>query len=203
MVFEQLGSGLDAQWRVQSSSKVSSERKCHRPKRCNFTEKPKKNRNDTSRCATGYSPAPKQMNDPRQPSHAWCQAEMIWRRDSFSVCEPSHARKAQPTQLNTQTPCPPRTAVPVNSGRTWEFFHSVPSGLNFGHGCDCSSYVRGVFSQSLNVRQLFRERRWKLGVRKRLKPLRGRLQTFLLSVAEPVALRTSPLGIVHAIRFGS
>jgi hypothetical protein len=44
-------------------------------------------------------------------------------------------------RLNTQTPCPPRGAVPVNSGRTWEFFHSVPSGPNFGNGCDCPGYV--------------------------------------------------------------
>jgi hypothetical protein len=30
-----------------------------------------------------------------------------------------------------------RRRVPVNSGRAWEFFHSVPSDPNFGHGCDC------------------------------------------------------------------
>src|SRR6266404_820774 len=27
-------------------------------------------------------------------------------------------------------------AVPANSGRTWEIFHSFPSGSNFGNGCD-------------------------------------------------------------------
>ena len=39
-------------------------------------------------------------------------------------------------RLNIQTPCPPRGAVPVNQGRAWKLFHSVPSGSNVGDGCD-------------------------------------------------------------------
>ena len=44
-------------------------------------------------------------------------------------------------RLNIQTPCPPRGAVPVNQGRTWEILSFCSFRIAFGHGCDCSSYV--------------------------------------------------------------
>src|ERR1035437_4931462 len=54
--------------------------------------------------------------------------------------------KAKPkltyVRLNSQTPCPPRGAVPVNQGRTWEAISFCSFRIAFGHGCDCPSYVR-------------------------------------------------------------
>ena len=35
----------------------------------------------------------------------------------------TNIRKLAYVQLNSQTPCPPRSAVPVNQGRQWKFSH--------------------------------------------------------------------------------
>jgi hypothetical protein len=55
-------------------------------------------------------------------------------------------------KLNIQMPCPPRGTVPVNSGRTCEVFHSVPSDSNFGNECDRSSYAGNSLSQKSLLR---------------------------------------------------
>src|SRR5437899_9924466 len=39
-------------------------------------------------------------------------------------------------KLNIQTPSPPRGAVPVNLGRTWEALSFWSFRIEFGHGCD-------------------------------------------------------------------
>src|SRR6266700_6147795 len=47
------------------------------------------------------------------------------RWDSFSVTNASSLEaKITYVKLNTQTPCPPRGAVPVNQGRCGRLFHS-------------------------------------------------------------------------------
>lgn len=76
------------------------------------------------------------LNSTRQPSHAWCQRKVIWRWNSFSATNPSQRGKARLLKLNTQTPCPPRGAVPVNQGRAWEALSFWPFGIEFGNGCD-------------------------------------------------------------------
>jgi len=43
-------------------------------------------------------------------------------------------------KLNSQTPCPPRGAVPVNQGCFGRFFHSHIR-IALGHGCDYFCYV--------------------------------------------------------------
>jgi hypothetical protein len=45
-------------------------------------------------------------------------------------------------ELNIQTPCPPRGAVPVNQGMTWETVSLCSLQIDFGHGCDHPNYVR-------------------------------------------------------------
>src|SRR5881397_3618053 len=48
------------------------------------------------------------------------------RWDSFSVANTSRIEaKLTYVRLNTQTPCPPRGAVPVNQGRSRRLFHSL------------------------------------------------------------------------------
>src|SRR5881628_1263283 len=48
------------------------------------------------------------------------------RWDSFSVANASRIEaKLTYVRLNTQTPCPPRGAVPVNQGRSRRLFHSL------------------------------------------------------------------------------
>jgi hypothetical protein len=62
------------------------------------------------------------MNFTRQPKHKRCQ-RLYKRWSSFSATNTSKKRsKARLLKLNKQTPCPPRDAVPVNTGRPWEFF---------------------------------------------------------------------------------
>ena len=69
-------------------------------------------------------------NEPHTPTNARrVPAKMIRRRGSFSVTNATRKEaKVTYIRLNTQTPCPPRGTVPVNQGRDWEIFHSVPSG---------------------------------------------------------------------------
>jgi hypothetical protein len=49
-------------------------------------------------------------------------------------------------QLNSQTACPPRAAVPVNQGRCRSYF-TRNTWIAFGHGCDHSSYVQAIYKQ--------------------------------------------------------
>jgi hypothetical protein len=64
------------------------------------------------------------------------------RWNDFSVTN-AISMKAKLTyfKLNSQTACPPRTAVPVNQGCCGGSF-TLDTRIAFGHGCDLSSYVR-------------------------------------------------------------
>src|SRR5213596_542927 len=57
--------------------------------------------------------------------------------DGFSATNtPGIGAKLACVKLNTQTPSPPRGAVPVNLGRTWEALSFCSFRIEFGHGCD-------------------------------------------------------------------
>ena len=76
-------------------------------------------------------------------------AKTIWRWDSFSAMNaPRSGAKIAYVTLNTQTPCPPRDAVPVNT-RAWfrESISTQHARFAFGYGCDYPSYV-ALFIQS-------------------------------------------------------
>jgi hypothetical protein len=61
---------------------------------------------------------------------------------SFSATNASQREaKLAYIKLNSKTSCPPRGAVPVNRGRTWETLSFCSIRLAFGHGCDRPSYV--------------------------------------------------------------
>ena len=65
----------------------------------------------------GYQYDALKMNFTRQPMQWPCQRKLLWRWDSFSVTNTSqNEAKITYVRLNTQTPCPPRSAVPVNQG---------------------------------------------------------------------------------------
>lgn len=68
--------------------------------------------------------------EPHTPTKARTVPEDLNAGHSFSAMNTSRRRvKLAYFKLNTQTPCPPRGAVPVNQGRTWEnFFISVSAG---------------------------------------------------------------------------
>jgi hypothetical protein len=62
-------------------------------------------------------------------------------------------RKLASIRLNSQTPCPPRGAVPVNRVKVSGNFSFQRFQIAFGHGCDHFTYVnleagrRGFLSQ--------------------------------------------------------
>src|SRR6266571_6726061 len=57
--------------------------------------------------------------------------------DGFSAANtPGIGAKLAYVKLNTQTPSPPRGAVPVNLGRTWEALSFWSFRIEFGDGCD-------------------------------------------------------------------
>jgi hypothetical protein len=59
--------------------------------------------------------------EPHTPTRARVMPMGIRRWNSFSPTNASQSEaKIGYVELNTQTPCPPRGAVPVNSRRTWE-----------------------------------------------------------------------------------
>ena len=70
----------------------------------------------------------------------------IKRWNSFSVTNTS-SNEAKFTYiiLNSQTPCPPRGAVPVNQGRCGRFF-TLNARIVFGHGCDRPNYVGAKYN---------------------------------------------------------
>jgi hypothetical protein len=89
------------------------------------------------------------LNWTSQPLHATCQGKSdgAWNsRSEANARLNAWATSQRPARhkegklayikLNIQMPCPPRGTVPANSGRTSEIFHFVPSGPNFGIGCD-------------------------------------------------------------------
>jgi hypothetical protein len=64
-----------------------------------------------------------------------CRRNLLWRWGSFSATNPSRSEeKLAYVTLNTQTPCPPRSAVPVNTG-AWlrEFVSPQHARFAFGH----------------------------------------------------------------------
>src|ERR1700729_1969614 len=82
-------------------------------------------------------PCQGKVNLTSQPMHATCQQERegawnsrhqkIRRWAGFSAVNPTYGRKVRLLRLNTQTPCPPRSAVPANSEGRGRLFRSVPS----------------------------------------------------------------------------
>ena len=83
------------------------------------------------------------MNSTRQPVQESCQRKMIWRRNSFSPTNASQREaKISYVELNSETPCPPRGAVPVNQGKTLEVVSLCSFRFAFGNRCDCPGYVR-------------------------------------------------------------
>jgi hypothetical protein len=68
----------------------------------------------------------------------------IKRRIGFSVAEPSE--RAAYLKLNHQTPCPPRSTVPVNT-RAWfrEFVSPQHARFAFGNDGDHPGYVKGEY----------------------------------------------------------
>src|SRR5436189_3712417 len=69
--------------------------------------------------------------------------------DGFSATNtPGIGAKLACVKLNTQTPSPPRGAVPVNQGRTWEAFSFCSFRIEFGHGWDRPSYVARVYGKT-------------------------------------------------------
>lgn len=73
------------------------------------------------------------FNGPHTPTIARVMPKRIERWDSFSAtnASPSEAKLTY-VRLNSQTPCPPRGAVPVNQGRGFaSMFHlSTPGSLS-------------------------------------------------------------------------
>ena len=68
---------------------------------------------------------------------------------SFSATNASEREaKLAYIKLNSQTPCPPRGAVPVNQERTWEALSFCSFQFAFGDGCDRPSYVRNLLAQN-------------------------------------------------------
>jgi hypothetical protein len=59
-------------------------------------------------------------------NHSTHGAKKNKRWDSFSATNATQGSKARLRQLNIQTPCPPRGAVPVNQGRAWEAISFCP-----------------------------------------------------------------------------
>ncbi|MBI4325860.1 MAG: hypothetical protein HY674_11425 [Chloroflexi bacterium] len=81
---------------------------------------------------------------PAMPKRMWAR----W--GSFSATNASRSEaKIAYVKLNTQTPSHPRGAVPVNQGRTWEALSFCSFRIEFGHGCDCPSYVAPLIGQVL------------------------------------------------------
>jgi len=75
------------------------------------------------------------------PTIAREMPRIIKRWNGFSAAEPSESTAY--IQLNRQTPCPPRSAVPVNQGcRISSFTHGIQ--FAFGHGGDHPNYARPV-----------------------------------------------------------
>jgi hypothetical protein len=87
------------------------------------------------------------MSEPVQANQSTRGARGIKRWDGFSATNTMEARLHR---LNSQTPCPPRGAVPVNQERYWRLFHSNGQ-FEFGHGCDHPSYVSRVWHHVQNV----------------------------------------------------
>lgn len=65
--------------------------------------------------------------------------DLIWHWNSFSADEPRESSAY--VELKSETPCPPRGAVPVYQERGWEFFtrHVL---LAFGNRCDRPAMLR-------------------------------------------------------------
>jgi hypothetical protein len=64
-------------------------------------------------------------SEPHTPTLALGMPMRFERGDSFSATNPSRREgKLTYMRLNTQTPCPPCDAVPVNRGRYRRLFHS-------------------------------------------------------------------------------
>ena len=87
--------------------------------------------------------APNSGSEPHTPTIAPAVPGIYKRWGSFSVTNASH-RKPKLTyfRLNSQTPCPPRGAVPVNQERCRSFL-TLNTRIAFGNGCDCLNYVAG------------------------------------------------------------
>ncbi len=75
------------------------------------------------------------MNSYAPTNAAHMPAKMLWRWDIFTA-----EAKLAYIKLNIQTPCPPRSAVPVNS-RAWfrKCVSTQHARFAFDHGCDCSN----------------------------------------------------------------
>jgi pectin methylesterase-like acyl-CoA thioesterase len=56
-------------------------------------------------------------------------------------------------KLNIQTPCPPRSAVPVNQGRTWEAFALCSFRIELRSWMRPPSYGKGIFGDCAMRRQ--------------------------------------------------
>jgi hypothetical protein len=84
------------------------------------------------------------MNFTRQPRHAECQQEGSGK--SFSGTNPSQKEgKLAYIRLNNPTPCPSRSAVPVNAGAWFSGpLSSQHARFAFGQGCDSVPRCRAV-----------------------------------------------------------
>jgi len=95
------------------------------------------------------------LDDQEMNSYAPTKARAVprnrrWR--SFSGVNASHSEAKPPYfSLNTQTPCPPRGAVPVNQGRTWEAVSFCSCRIAFGDGCDRPNYVGHLHRPQLRL----------------------------------------------------
>jgi len=83
------------------------------------------------------------LNRTSHANQGTAHAMKIKRWKSFSATNGSqNERKLAYIRLNSQTPCPPRGAVPVNTGAWFcEAVSSQHARFAFGNDCDCPSYV--------------------------------------------------------------